>query len=232
MNNKFISYLISVLIIFLYSYVFFYSIIISVVLCILISIEFHKIFEDFLNKKDIRLKRIMFREFLDIFNSNIISGQNFYNSLKTTSVEIKNIFQENTYIISYLDLLVKDIDNGKMIEQSLLIFKERSKLEEVDIFVDSLIIAIKSGIDISKITNNSKKMLSENISLELEISTILDNSKKDFLIMSILPLIILVLLNITSIKSLDYIDYIIRIPVFIIFIFSFYLGNKIVNLEV
>lgn len=231
-NKQIISYFISFTIIFLYTYIFFNSFLFSSIFSIFISLKFYKNIYEIFEKKNLRLKRIMFREFLDIFNSNIISGENFYNSLKKTSKEIKNIFHDNTYLVKYLDELVLDIENGKNITDALRDFKQKADLEEVDIFIDSLILSIQMGIDLSKITNNSKNMLSDNISLELELSTIVDNSKKEFLIMIFLPIFVLLLVNNSSTNTLRFSDYLIRIPVFISFIFAFYLGNKIVNLEV
>lgn len=231
-NKKLISFFISFIIIFLYSFCFFHNIIVSVLISVLLSVKAHEIFKSMLDRNSIKQKRIMFREFLDIFHTNIISGQNFYNSLLLTSKEIQFIFQENIFIIKYLNEMIMDINNGNKIENCLIDFKHKSNLEEINIFVDSIIISIKSGIDISRIVENSKNMLTDNISLELEMSTIVENSKRDFIIMCLLPLIVLITISLTSATSFTIIDYIIRSGVFLLFVFAFYIGYKIVNLEV
>lgn len=231
-KNTTISYFISFIIFFIYSLTFFKNIFLAVLLSLIISLKAYLIVFQILMKNNLRTKRLMFREFLDIFNTNIIAGNNFYNSLKNTSIEIKNIFYEKIFIVKYLDNLILDIDNGNNIIDSLLNFKEKCDLEEVDIFVESIIIAVKSGLDISKMTDVSKDMLTENISLELEIATLVNNAKREFLIMTILPVIILFLVNFSNTQVLNFTDYIVRVPVFIIFLFSFYIGYKIVNLEI
>lgn len=231
-KNTTISYFISFIIFFIYSLTFFKNIFLAVLLSLIISLKAYLIVFQILMKNNLRTKRLMFREFLDIFNTNIIAGNNFYNSLKNTSIEIKNIFYEKIFIVKYLDNLILDIDNGNNIIDSLLNFKEKCDLEEVDIFVESIIIAVKSGLDISKMTDVSKDMLTENISLELEIATLVNNAKREFLIMTILPVIILFLVNFSNTQVLNFTDYMVRVPVFIIFLFSFYIGYKIVNLEI
>lgn len=231
-KNTTIAYFISFIIFFIYSLTFFKNIFLAVLLSLIISLKAYLIVFQILMKNNLRTKRLMFREFLDIFNTNIIAGNNFYNSLKNTSIEIKNIFYEKIFIVKYLDNLILDIDNGNNIIDSLLNFKEKCDLEEVDIFVESIIIAVKSGLDISKMTDVSKDMLTENISLELEIATLVNNAKREFLIMTILPVIILFLVNFSNTQVLNFTDYIVRVPVFIIFLFSFYIGYKIVNLEI
>ena len=74
--------------------------------------------------------------------------------------------------------------------------------------------------------------MTQNIALELEIDTIVNNSKKEFLIMTILPLVIIVILNTSINEKITFADYIVRIPVFIVLLFSFVLGEKIVNMEI
>lgn len=227
-----LSYFYTFIVIFLYSYVFFNNILVSIIISTFVSLKFYEIIYEFLDKMDIKNRRLMFREFLDLFNTNIISGHNFYESIRKTSAEIKNIFDENRYLIKYLDELIFDIDNGNSLRYSLKDFKRKLDMEEADIFIDSILIGIETGINLSDITSISKNMLSENISLELEIDTIVDNSKREFLIMTVLPLIVLLMTNFTSSSEMSLVDYIIRIPIFAVFILAFYFGNKIVNLEV
>lgn len=232
MNNKIKAYIISTIIFFIYLQVFFNQIFVSIIFAPIISIKFSKIIMNLFQNKDIKQKRIMFREFLDIFNTNILAGNNLIISLRNTHLELRSLFNEGNYIVEYLKDLLIDIDNGESIENSLRKFEKKSKIEEVSIFIDSLIIAVNSGIDISKISNISKDALTQNIALELEIDTIVSNSKKEFMIMTMLPLVIIVMLNISINEQITFADYIVRIPVFIVLLLSFVLGEKIVNMEI
>lgn len=232
MNNKTKAYIISTIIFFIYLEVFFDKFLFSIIFAPIISIKFSKIIMNLFQNKDIKQKRIMFREFLDIFNTNILAGNNFLISLRNTYLELKTLFNEENYIVEYLKDFLIDIDNGDSIENSLKAFKKKSEIEEASIFVDSLIIAINSGVDISKISNISKDALTQNITLELEIDTIVSNSKKEFLIMILLPLVIIVMINTSINEQITLADYIVRFPVFIMLLFSFILGEKIVNMEI
>lgn len=231
MNNKRKSIFLTSIIMFIYLQIFFDKFFISLIIAPILSMKFSSIISNVFINNDKKEKRIIFREFLDIFNTNIIAGNNLLFSLKNTYSELKNLFSEEAYLVRSLQEALIDIDNGESIDSSLYKFRIKSNLEEVSIFIDSLIIALNSGIDISKISENSKESLSRNISLELEIDTIVNNSKKEFLIMIILPLIVLVLLNNNINAEITFADYIVRIPVFILLLFSFILGEKIVNLE-
>lgn len=230
-NMKIKSYIITFFVIYIYSYIFFNNIFVSIGLGLIISVRMSDIIYEYFTRNDLKNRRIYFREFLDILNSNIISGQNLYQSLKASSDELKIIFPDNSPIVVYVGNIVESIDNGQKIEEALRDFEYSMGLEEVSIFVDSLVLGIESGINISTITQNSKDMLTENIGLELELATIADNSKKEFLIMCILPLFVLILVNANNSIGMTRIDYLVRIPIFFLFIFSFYIGNKIVNRE-
>lgn len=230
-KNNLISYSITFIIFLFYSYVFFQKIYLSLLISSVVSLKMYKIILNYIEKNEIKRNRIVFREFLDILNTNIVSGYNLYLALTNTLQEIKVIFNKNSIIIKNLENLIINIDNGLNMAEALNEFKLKIDLEEANIFVDSTIIALETGMDISKIISISKDLISDNISLELEISLIVDNSKKEFLIMMILPLIILILLNVSNYRELSYLDYIIRIPVFILFIFSFDLGNRIIEME-
>lgn len=232
MNNKIKAFIISTTIIFIYLQVFFDKVLVSIIFAPIISIKFSIIILNLFQNKEIKQKRIMFREFLDIFNTNIVAGNNLLVSLRNTHLELKSLFNEANYIVQYLEDMLIDIENGKSIENSLKIFEKKSEITEVSIFVDSLIIAVNSGIDISKISNISKDALTQNIALELEIDTIVSNSKKEFIIMTMLPLVILILLNNSINEQITSADYIVRIPVFIVLLFSFLLVEKIVNMEI
>lgn len=225
------SYVLSIFLIFLYTYLFFNSIIFSFILSLLLCIKVKDIFLDFFNQKDKKLRRIFFREFLDFLNTNIVSGNNIIYSLKNTAVEMENIISSNNIFILKIKEILLDIENGETIENSLIKLANFIDIEEAKIFADSMKIGMEAGMNIAEIINISKNTLIESITLELEMETIINNSKKEFIIMTVLPLIIMFMLQYFMNNKLSYIDYIVRFFVFIIFLFSFYIGKRIIDME-
>lgn len=98
--------------------------------------------------------------------------------------------------------------------------------------MDTLAISIEKGIELNRVIGNSKEEINTKISTELEIDILIQNSKREFIIMIILPIIVLFTLNSTLDTSLTFSDYLIRSFGFLIILFSFYIGHKIVNLEI
>lgn len=230
MNSKIKAYIFTYIVMFLYSYVFFNNLIVSIVISGIISIKFYEIAYEYLLMNEYKNKRIIFREFLDIFNTNIISGLNFYESLKNTYLELCKLFSKEEKFNLLLADSLKLIDNGSQIDHALENIKNNMKLEEVNIFFETINIALNTGMNLSEITNASKDSLTENIALELELATITNNSKKEFIIMAVLPLVILTMVSISS--DATRLDYLIRVPMFGLLMFALFLGNKIVNKEI
>lgn len=226
------SYILSFLLFSFYGYVFFQNIIVSLIISAIISIKFKRIFYDISEKDTKKKQMIMFRDFLDILSSSILSGNNFYDSIISTSSEITIIYSKGSKISRALSSFINDISNGFSQKDALYKFAEYLNFDGARIFSQTMSIGLDSGIDMKDIINNTKDQIGEKITMELEIRTILDNSKREFIIMMILPLIILILLNLTELRQLNLVDYITRTIVFIFIILSFYLGEMIVNLEV
>ncbi len=234
MKNKSLvySYFISFIIFFLYSYSFFRSPIISTIISSILSLKFKDLFLDFFEKKDLIQKREMFKNFLDVLNSSISSGKNFYQSILDCEQEIKSYYGKNELITREISKMISNIDNGYSVEEALELFKKELDFEEADTFVDSLKLAMSTGVDIKEIILNSKLHLNDQIEVENEISISLNKSKREFIIMIILPILILFLLYRTNFKNLTLVDYIVRAIVFVVITFSIHIGQKIVNLEI
>ena len=231
-NNRTKAYLLSFIIFILYSYTFFRNIPISLAISALVSLKFKKIFFDYFESSRLNFEQRIFRDFLDLLNSSILSGQNFYQALSGAIEELEEYYNPKVALVASLRAVKNDLDNGKGEGLSLKGFKDRCQINEGKIFADTLIIALGSGMDLAKIVYSSKDSINSQMDIEMEISHSLNNGKRELVIMVLLPLVILFLLTKTDISSLSMVDYIIRSVVFVIILFSIYFGNKIVNLEI
>lgn len=231
-RNLIVAYSLSFLIFFLYALSFFRSYLISILLSAILSLKFKELFLEFFDKKQLMKKRDMFRNFLDVLNASVASGSNFYQSIKDSTIEMSSFYSAKEFIVIELNNLLSNIDNGYTLENALELFRLKMDFEEASIFIDSLKIGLKSGMDIKEVIRNSKFAINEQIIVENEISLSLNSSKREFIIMIVLPIVILFLLNKTDARVLNFVDYIIRSVVFFMVILSIYMGEKIVKLEI
>lgn len=226
------SFIISYIISFLYLFLFFENFIFSLLASSVSAFLARRIIYNFLLNKNNMEKRMMFREFLDIFNASILSGSNFYEALKSAREEMITMFTGKNPMCRAVDRLIRDLDNSLSVEEALESFSKDLAIDEVYIFCQSLSIGFKSGINIGKLVFDSKESITESIALNLELDKIISAGKREFLIIAFLPIAVLFVLSFTIGGSLNFIDYIIRIPMFLLIVFAVNLAYKIVNLEV
>lgn len=233
MNNiKVKSYMFAYIISFLYLFAFFQSLIFALPAAPLMAFFIKSIIYNFLLNRNNIEKRMMFREFLDIFNASILSGGNFYNSIKAAREELINMFTGKNLMCKSVDRLIWDLDNSLSMEEALNNFSADLDIEEARIFCQSLSIGLKSGMNIAKLVFNSKETITESIALNLELDKIISSGKREFMIIALLPIVVLFVLSFTISGALTFIDYIIRLPMFFLIVFAVNLAYKIVNLEV
>lgn len=230
-NYKFKSYVLSLGILFIYGWVFLRSYLVSAVLAILLSIKLKSTFYRILTKNFEMKKREMLKDFLDILDTSIVSGANFYQSIKMSKLELLSMYDDNALILLSVSELVKDIENGISQVEALNNFKDNYRNKEASIFVDTLAISIDSGISINKVICGSRESIASLIEMELDISASLKNANRELIIMSIIPLAIVILMQGTMANKLTFIDYILRGITYLALISSFYMGEKIINVE-
>ena len=231
-KHEIVSFMITFVIFYLYSEVFFQFFPLSIGLAFFVSLRFYKFFDSIYTKREMNKNIEVFREFLDIFSANIQAGQNLYYSLKNTDQELAYFFSGGTRVTQALKECCGAMDSGQSQQEALLDFAEKVQIKEAKVFVDTLLIAIESGISIKEITKNTKDALSEQIEIELEVGNHIDSSKREFIIMVILPIVILLALKFTNESSIGLIDYLVRVPVYLMILFAFDLGQRIVHMEV
>lgn len=214
------------------SYLFFELKIVSLVLGLLGGYFYSPTYKA--KKLEARKKKstLEFREFIDLLNNSIGAGENLENAIRNSHRDLLDMFSDKDPIVIYSKDMVSSLDLGQSMKKVLEDFGEKMELEDVDIFIGTLIIAIDSGMNISYIIDNSKTILNQKIDIELEIDSMMKASKRELTIMTVLPLLIILLLKITRPEyQLAKADYLVRLPVFFIFVLAYRMGQKIVSLE-
>ena len=231
-KNRIIGFLLGFIFFYLTSYLFFESFLVSLLIGGLRGFFYSDRYQQRKEKAKIKKKTLEFREFLDLLNNSIAAGENLENAIRNTNQDLLEIFSSKDEIYIHSKEIINSLDLGRSMKLSLEDFRDRMGLEDVDIFVGTLLIAIDSGMNLSYVIENSKNIINQKIDIELEIDSIMRASNRELVIMTLLPLIIILLLKLTRPDyKLKMIDYLVRLPVFIVFIVSYRMGKKIVALE-
>lgn len=190
------------------------------------------ILQNRLKKKSEDTLRLQFIDFLDFLNSSIMAGNNTFNSLIQVHDEMKRIHGEKSLIADESLKLRRGLENSESPESLLCNMGENCDIEEIKIFADSFRICNRSGGNISKLISDSKKVISEKIRTESEISTILASSKNEVYILFVMPFIVSLAMKYMLNYKIDNLTLVVRIIAVIIFIIAFYIGQRITDIKI
>lgn len=182
-------------------------------------------------------KEILLGEFLDflkILKSNFYANYSLENSIINSYCELQKSTDNNFKILNYINNIVKGINLKISINELLLKFKSNLDIEEIDEYIEAVIIVKKTGGDIIKVTNNMIDIITNNIENKKEIETILAGKKMEFRIMILVPFVIVFYLRITFNGFLDglygnFFGLIIMSAALFIILISYFIGVKILK---
>jgi len=189
----------------------------------------------FIKKK----KKKMLLDFYDFlicltYQFNYVS--NYYNGFKQAYSDYIKIYGENIF-----SNILKQAINVKAISQDeksyLIYIKDTINIEEVSDFINSTLICLSMGNDISNNIKNSVLIIKEKIETEQNIEILITQKKTEQLIVSIIPFVIIAIFSLTASDYLNVmyttlIGKLVMTVAGILFIIQKMIGNKIVSIEV
>lgn len=220
----------------LVSYTFYKSIIIAI-----ISIPISIVYPFFIKNKlrDNRKKKLLleFKDMVNILVSYLDAGYSIENAFLKIPKEIKKIYPHSSMIEEELKIINNYIMMNKPIEEPLRDFAFRSGIEDIIDFAEVFILAKKSGGELHKIIDNTLKTLRDKIQIEMDIESKTTEKKFEQTIMNLIPFFIIIYMNISSRDFLipmytTLIGRVIMTICLIAYGFSYYMAQKILNIEV
>ena len=219
------------------SILFYNSVLVSLFFFPFIIIYLKYLFDKKQYRSNSKNKEILLGEFLDflkILKSNLYANYSLENSIINSYCELQKSTDNNFKILNYINNIVKGINLKISINELLLEFKSNLNIEEIDEYIEAVIIVKKTGGDIIKVTNNMIDIVTNNIENKKEIETILAGKKMEFRIMILVPFIIVFYLRITFNGFLDglygnFFGLIIMSAALFIILISYFIGVKILK---
>lgn len=193
-----------------------------------------KIYRQMLKKKRDKVLLIQFRDMLGSISTSIGSGKNVVNSFNDAYQEMQNQFGDSSYIANELKFIITGLQNNVTIENLLMDFGERSAQEDIQSFAEVFSVANRRGGSIRQIILDTKNVISDKISVELEIQTLISGKKNELNIMILLPLIVVSQVNTMTAETggFDIITFIVKIIAIVMFVVAYFIGQKIMDIRV
>lgn len=187
-------------------------------------------------RKRSKLLHSQFIDLLDSLSASLASGQNVPSAFISAKNDLLVQHAEDSYIIIEVNEIIEGFNNNIAIEDMLVDFGNRSGIVDISNFGRVFETAYRKGGNIKDIVRNTHEILSTKTLMELEIDTKVASGKNEQNIMLLMPLIIVFMIkrmggdfasNFTTPTGLIFTT--IGVSLFVV---SYFLGKKILSIEV
>lgn len=150
-----------------------------------------------LNKKKSQLNS-QFRDMLDGITTSLGSGKNVIDSFVSVREDMKLQYNEDSYILNELDVIINGISNNIAVEDLLMDFGKRSGNKDIMSFANVFKISYRKGGNLKDIVRNTHEILSDKMTINEEIETAISGNKLNINIMICMPIVLIGLIKMMS----------------------------------
>lgn len=145
-----------------------------------------------------RALRKQFRDMLESVTTSLGAGNNVLNSFQNAYEDLKLQYEEGSFILNELEIIIFGIQNNVPIEDMLLDFGERSDVRDIKNFAKVFQVCYRKGGNIRDVIANTHSVLSKKMEINEEIETMVSGSKMNQYILLVMPIILITLIKTMS----------------------------------
>ena len=184
-----------------------------------------------------RLINEQFRDALVSLNVAVQAGYSIENALRECHSDLKKMYPPGADILEELSFMENQLFVSVPVEELFLDLGRRTGAEDIESFAAVFVTAKRSGGDMSEIIQKVTRMISDKIDVKKEIYATLAGKRYEQTIMSLMPAGIILYMRLTSPGYLDVmygnaIGLAVMTACLAIYAFSFWLGRRIIQIEV
>ena len=181
---------------------------------------------------------VQFKDLLYALSSSMSAGRSlemaFQDALKDLKILYPDpeipIMQETAYII-------RCIGTNQTVEDAVSQFARRAHIEDIGSFADVIRICKRSGGNLIEVIRSTSQMISEKIETRNEIETVITAKKFESRIMTCTPIVMVAVLSAASPEYMEPVfktalGAIVMTVAIVMFVISFFIGEKIMDIEV
>jgi len=235
-GEYFIYLLQASILLFAIGFMFFRNIVLSLVLCSL-SAFYLPVKKKSIIKKRKNGLRLQFRDLLQSLSYSLSDGRSVESAFNEALNDLKILYPyDDCAIIKELTIINRKISLNEPVEKVLADFAKRSGIDDIENFNDVFSICKSTGGNLVEVIRNTTSVINQKIEIMNEIDVIIAEKKFSQEIMSVTPFGLLMLI---STGSPDYIEplfnargHLVMFAVLILLAASYFLGAKIMDIEV
>ena len=139
-----------------------------------------------------------FRDMLEALNTSLGAGKNVPDSFRSVYEDLKIQYDEGTYILKELEVILSGIANNIAIEDLLADFGERSGNDDIRSFANVFQICYRKGGNIKDTIRNTHTILSDKLEIKEDIETVVTSNKTEQNIMIAMPILLIGMIKMLS----------------------------------
>jgi tight adherence protein B len=191
-----------------------------------------------LKKRKERLN-FQFRDALNSIMQSLKAGLSINSALIKCADDLERIYmsvKEKPILLEFRKIK-NDLSMGASVDDVLLGFGKRAKLEDVDDFTNSIIIVRQKGGNLVEVMENVTKVITDRIAIKNEISVLTASKRVEARILVAIPIFIIVSISLLSPSYMEplYSTFWGKILILLGIVFlviNYYIGKKITNINV
>lgn len=149
-------------------------------------------------ESQIRKLNKQFRDFLEAFNTSLGAGKNVVDSFHAVYEDLKVQYDEGSYIVEEVRIIISGIANNVDIEVLLMDFGRRSGIDDIKSFANVFKISYRKGGNIKDIIRSTHDILSDKMEITEEIETVVSANKLEQKIMIFMPIALIAVIKMMS----------------------------------
>ena len=178
-----------------------------------------------------------FKDALNALSVAVQAGYSVENAVVACTRDLERMYSKDTDVVREFHYIESQLKVSVPVEELFLSLGERSGIEDVENFAAVFYTAKRTGGDMNRIIQTSARMLGDKIDVQKEIETTLAAKKAEQMIMSMMPAGIILYLKLTSPGFLDVLygnvfGFCAMTLCLGIYVLSYWMGRKIVDIEV
>lgn len=188
-------------------------------------------------QKRLKRLRVQFFDLLEAMSVAMRAGNPMLKALESARSDLELIYTQSSDIIVELDLIIQKFHNAVPLSEAFSDFAARSGLEDVASFASVYATIEGKSSRADEIVRETQQIISDKMTIEMEIDTMMTAAKSEVNIMLFMPLVIL---GVIGYAGAGFMDSIYTTPLgrlvatggLVVFIISFILAKKFSNIKV
>lgn len=182
---------------------------------------------------------LQFREAILSLASSLKAGASLQTALQRCEIDLERELklQKERPMLDALEKMNGDIQLGKPVEEALLEFKDENNLEDIQQFIDAIIMTRTKGGNLADVIYNATESISDKIMIQQEIKLATAQKRMEAAVLTFMPVglvVILMILNPGYMQPMydTTLGTILLFMAVIMLVANYFIGRKVTNINI